>query len=346
MSESIFLRRGYSLNMNSEVIYLNFQVSGCNNNCFHCHAKAGRTNEHKLMNIDEVIKVANKFRNQFQQDIKVLLMEEPTLYPDFFELITVLEEHGFKDYPTLVSNGWGLANREDFDERLIKHYENFKPTLYGLEETHNRLAKNKDAFNEIINATEKALSIGLKVSWQIILSKQNSEEIDEIYELGKKIGVDNIFSTSGAFAYTGDFLKNAKNYVAHKEDLENINNKEVIYHDLEEIKTESDFVKEIKDGKEIKVNPFDLNHLYITNKLDVYIIYQIFSEASLGNLEQNSIKEIVKNIQNNRLPEILEKKQKLNFNELALKYGDINSTEIHSPNSLFEKLWWENYFEK
>ncbi|WP_425448299.1 hypothetical protein [Dethiothermospora halolimnae] len=75
-------------------IIIDFEISGCLNNCYHCHCNGG-IKERKFMNQDKVMDIASKFRDKLDVEVSVRLVQEQTYYPDFFDLVTKLEDNGF-----------------------------------------------------------------------------------------------------------------------------------------------------------------------------------------------------------------------------------------------------------
>lgn len=320
---------------------LNMEVTGCPNACFHCHCFGGVKNN-AFMSVDEVVSLSSKFRDKINKNVEIYLLQEQTYYPEFFSMISALEENGFtrqEREKMLVTNCYGIANIDGFAEEVKEHFNLVKPTLFGIGQTHDMHGGRKGAFEDIVKGTKKCIELGINTAWEILLTKKNSKEINEIYVLGKELGVKQIF-TSAEYMWTGTMMKNAEKYVPDIYTLNDVKNE---IYEIKRLKTERDYIKELKAGKSYNVETVDLNQLYVDRNFNVYPFGNIYPEFLIGNLKNDIDEVIFKLINQEELPIKLIEKRKLSLYELALKYGDENSLQMHTPQSLFDKysLMWQ-----
>ena len=324
-------------------LILNFEISGCNNNCFHCHCHGGLA-ETELLSIDQVIDISESFLEGVE-DIYVFLVQEQTLYHDFFKLVEELSKRGFMgkgNQKALVSNCWGLAKREGFMDQLVDHFNFVKPTLFGLESTHDQHVGRKGHFNEIIEATRQSLARGIEVGWQVMLTRKNAGELDDLYQLGREMGLeeDKIFITA-EYLYTGTFLENSSDYLPGSDDLEKVSRP--IYEQEEGIlMTEKDLIQALEEGREFEIEKVGLEQIYIDGSLNVYPISHLEPEFLLGNLNHDSVQDILEQIIDGKnLPTAIIDKRNLTLKELVAQYGNKDSRDLYTPQSLFDKLSWK-----
>lgn len=326
-------------------IILNFEVTGCPNACFHCHCFGG-IKDKSFMMVDKVLSLASKFREKMKKEVTVFLLQEQTYYPEFFKIISALEKNGFtkpEKEKILISNCYGIANIEGFVDELKEHFSAVKPTLFGIGQSHDMHGGRKGAFDDIINGTKKCVELGIDVIWQVMLTKQNSKEVDKIYDLAKGLGVKNTF-TSAEYMWTGTMSEKAEKYMPNINTLKDVKN-DIYEVKLKTLKTEGEYIKKLKNGENYDVETVNLNELYIDRKFNVYPLGHIYPEFLIGNLKDGMDKVVLKLLGKSNLPEKLVEKRKLNLNELSLKFGDENSLEMHTPQSLFDKyslMWLKN----
>lgn len=322
-------------------IILNFQVTGCPNHCFHCHCLGGNV-KRTLMDVDLVRRIAFDFREKLGWDISVRLLEEQTYYEDFFKLVNELESDGFMKRDSskmLVTNCWGLSNIPGFIDEMKDHFSCVKPTLFGIDKTHDIHAGRKGSYKDIIESSKLCIEKGIDVVWELMWTKLNTKEMDKLFEIGNDIGVKNIF-ISGGYFYTGPLIKNEDKFLPLYNDLE------LIKHDIYEykkgyLKTPGQYIKDIKNGKnyEDEIDKINLDELYIDKDLNVYPLLHLSAEFCLGNIKDSFNKIIAELKDDLYLPEVIVNKKKLRFSEIILENADIDSKQLYTPEAIFDKLY-------
>jgi len=320
---------------------LSIKITGCPNKCFYCHSYGGGSKK-AFFDIDTVIKIASFFRDNLDTDVSVLLMEEQTHYPDFFELIARLESEGFmrKDSTKwLVTNCWGIIHVPGFIDKIKDHYNTIMPTLFGINEIHDAQAGRKGSYDDIINASKECLKKGVKVIWNLKWSRLNTEDMNRLSELAENMGINSFINSE--YLFYGYFLpEQAEKYLPVIDDISKIK------YDITEykqgiLKTAGQFVDDVKNGITYDVKTVSFDDLYVIDNLNVYPLGHMSNEYCLGNIN-GSPDKIIENIKlGDNLPEAIIKKRKQNFSELVLNYVDIHSNALYTPQSLFDKLYLE-----
>lgn len=320
---------------------LSIKITGCPNKCFYCHS-CGGGNKKAFFDIDTIIKIASFFRNKLDTDVLVLLMEEQTYYPDFFELITRLETEGFmRKEPTkwLVTNCWGPNHVLGFIDKVKDHYNTIIPTLFGINETHDIQAGRKGSYDDIINASKKCVEKSIKVIWNLKWSRLNTDDMNSLSELAKSMGIES-FINSEYYFYGYFSPKQAEKYLPVFDDLSKIKY-DIAEHKQGILKTARQFADDVKNGIMYDVKTVSFDDLYVTDTLNVYPLGHMANEYCLGNINDSPDKLIENMKIGDKLPEAIIKKRKHDFSELVLNYADINSNQLHTPQSLFDMLYME-----
>ena len=238
----------------------------------------------------------------------------------------------------LISNLWGLNHVPGFIDKLKNHYSLVMPTLFGIGETHDIQARRKGSYDDIINASKECLKKGIKVNWNLKWSRLNTDDMNSLSELAESMGINSFINNEYLF-YGYFFPKYAEKYLPVSDDISKIKYNIV---EQDKIKTAKQFIKDIKSGIAYEIKTVSFDDLYVTDSLNVYPLGHMSDEYCLGNITDSPDK-IIENIKTgDNLPEAIIKKRKQNFAELVLNYADINSNILHTPQSLFDKLYLEN----
>jgi MoaA/NifB/PqqE/SkfB family radical SAM enzyme len=147
-------------------MFVDINAAGCPNTCRHCAAD-GHLPYGELYSLDELRTIKNEWG-------PLTIRFEPTAHPDFPEIYQadIASEHG----GWLVTNGFGLANRDDYPTVLAKmrtmgmHTIAF--TLHGLKEHHDWFVCRAGAFDDILLATRRIWEAGFSINWQIFVDRK------------------------------------------------------------------------------------------------------------------------------------------------------------------------------
>lgn len=114
---------------------------------------------------------------------------EPTLHPDFGEIVSYAGRLGFD--VELFTNGTRLtpsmaSHLRASNTRVVL------VSIHGLESEHNRLTQNRQAFRHAIDAVRAACAEGLHVVVEALVTHDNIEEIPQLAEHVRGLGVRHV----------------------------------------------------------------------------------------------------------------------------------------------------------
>jgi MoaA/NifB/PqqE/SkfB family radical SAM enzyme len=158
-------------------MYIDINAGGCPNTCRHCSAD-GHLPYGRLFSLEELRAIKTEWG-------PLTIRFEPTAHPDFPEIYhsDIAIEHG----GWLVTNGFGLARREDYGTMLTRMQEmglhTVAFTLHGLREHHDWFVCRTGAFDDILRATRRVKKAGFTANWQIFVDRRGIEDIPGLIEI-------------------------------------------------------------------------------------------------------------------------------------------------------------------
>lgn len=171
--------------------YIILEISeNCLLNCSHCYLGKKKTN---YMDFDKLkLLLANLY--ELGVDTIQLTGGEPLLYPFLDELIELLKGYGFQ---VLISTsgylpGCELSKIFKILRKLNKETDYIQVSLDGLEKTHNFLRGAKDAFVKTTEFIKLLIENDIKINIATVIQKSNINEIDELAEFTKSLGVNRL----------------------------------------------------------------------------------------------------------------------------------------------------------
>jgi len=116
----------------------------------------------------------------------ILIGGEPTIHPNFAEIVDVLYSAGFS--VAVVSNGVGFANI-DVAEKTVPKLNSIALSIDGTPELHNLLVDNNNAYECLSRAMFNIQKINPKIICSVtVVTKENihniNENINVLYEKG------------------------------------------------------------------------------------------------------------------------------------------------------------------
>lgn len=159
---------------------VDIEVTGCTNTCRHCSAD-GHPPYGDFFTLDEL-------RTMKQEWGPLTIRHEPTAYSNFPEVYdeSIATENG----GWLVTNGFGLARRKDYDKVFEKMFEmgihTISFTLHGLRKHHDWFVCREGAFDDILIATQHSKDFGFQPNWQIFVDKKGISDVPELVDMAVK----------------------------------------------------------------------------------------------------------------------------------------------------------------
>jgi MoaA/NifB/PqqE/SkfB family radical SAM enzyme len=155
----------------------------CNLHCGHC--PSGRHGGTGCADKTLLLRVFSEARGQGVAHV-VFTGGEPTLHPDFGELIGAAVEAGL-DF-SFVTNGWSFPKRLP---QLLTHAHRLRMITFSIdgarETTHDGL-RGRGSYRRVLQAASVCVLRGLPFSFNMTLTRVNRGEIREMVALAKGLG--------------------------------------------------------------------------------------------------------------------------------------------------------------
>jgi len=160
-------------------------TKACNLACKHCYARGGTPSKDEL-STDEVKKFMKRFA-----DLNVFTLQftggEPFIRKDFMELLRFAHELNFSI--DILTNGT-LINKEVAKKIASLNVHSVQVSLDGANpDTHDRFRGIPGAFQRTILAIKSLVKSKVRVSVATTFNRTNVNELDEIYQLVRDLGV-------------------------------------------------------------------------------------------------------------------------------------------------------------
>jgi len=166
-------------------------VDSCNLSCPTCFADSpmGTGEKVNAVPLDQIkSRVQGVIDRKGQIEILQLSGGEPTLHPDFFELIEWCHANEGIDYILVNSNGLRLAGDREFGERLRKVAQNGQFQFYlqfdGPEGSADKVLRGSDLKKTKRRAIERAEELGLPVTLAMTVIPENREQLWDTVKFG------------------------------------------------------------------------------------------------------------------------------------------------------------------
>lgn len=179
----------------------------CNNNCKFCVQADNKCKGNR--SFEEIKKDLIESRKRCEG--VVLTGGEVTIRKDFFEIVTLAKEIGYKSIQ-IQTNGRMFSSLEFCKKTIEAGATEFSPAIHGYcAEQHDFLTQSKGSFNQTVKGIKNLKSLGAYVITNTVVVKPNYATIPEIAKLLFKLKVDQF---QFAFVHPmGNALKNFENIV-------------------------------------------------------------------------------------------------------------------------------------
>lgn len=179
--------------------------TSCNLHCRYCYAQSGEDSI-KIADFSALKRIISEAKELGIRSVVVIGGGEPTLYPDFRELIAYIDSLGI--VPMVFSNT--ILITEELAEFLYGHNASVMGKLDSLRpEVQDYLAGRKGAFEDIKTGLENLVKAGFsnpdepgkfRLGISFVSNKMNLEEIEDIWHFCRK---NNIFPNMEILTPTG-----------------------------------------------------------------------------------------------------------------------------------------------
>ena len=170
----------------------------CNMNCKMCYIRMTYEEMKRVggeLSGEKWIEIAKKAIDKGMMHV-LLTGGEAILHPDFKKIYLYLREHGVfvsvNTNATLLNDDWINFFAENLPSQI-------NITVYGgSNATYASLCNNNKGFDQMKEAVEKLQSKGIKVHLNCVITKQNSHDIDKIFEFGNS---HNLFINATTYCF-------------------------------------------------------------------------------------------------------------------------------------------------
>lgn len=300
-------------------------MHGCPNRCLHCWLG---DLPNKTLTDSDAEWIASIFRPYFKDLTFYSWLREPDFCSDYKERWEKDSELSSKKPERFeLASFWRISHDPDY-VLFLKEVGTKKVqlTFFGGEETTDRYVGRKGAYQELMKATRILLDNGISPRWQFFINMENKDEVLPQIEIGKAMGVKEIFVHEGSC--DGN---NAKLYDIRIEKDAIPSELASYYLDYESILTEEQCCALLNGSEErfLPHNEGDIT-LNITSDLHVYFNFTSPSPAwCLGNLKEDPIDVIVNRAVTESVPALLLAKE-MPLGQLVARYGVKESKKAFS----------------
>ncbi len=159
----------------------------CNLSCPVCFAGSDPTREHK--SIEEIEAMFDTIcRHEIEPDVVQISGGEPTIHPDFFEILDRAKKRPFR-YLMVNTNGIKIAEDESFAKRLANYQPNFEIYLQfdSFNSDYLKKLRGADLTKIRMKAIENLNKYNISTTLVIVVEKcQNDHEIGKILEFASR----------------------------------------------------------------------------------------------------------------------------------------------------------------
>lgn len=302
MDERLWLTNWNRLYVKNEIhlkkaiapLYVGFKITeNCNQRCRHCWAGKNKISHHSLDEIKvalEKIKLLNPYH-------VTITGGEPLLHDSWLEILQFAKNN----FPVieLFTNGVLLnENHIQILSELMDELDYIQLSLDGLKETYKK-QRGSDDFDTVINNIKCIVQYGINVRINMTVTHYNIDEIVEVYELVRNLGVTS-FSVSPVYPLRrGERLVplvDYERYLFFGNKIEKIHSKSksdmnlTVIYPIEIQSKSADYTVE----NEIHQFNTDLLHWTVDGKGDIFHFMDQFpyDELKIGNIYQNAIEEL------------------------------------------------------
>ena len=166
-------------------------TTSCMNRCKICGDVLIRTKGVYMKRWKEIVDkiVSETYNTKYSCSIR-LTGGEPTLHPDFFEIVEYIDRLGI-EHGLFTTGCWDHLDAEKLLNTYNKcnNFSNFLISLHGATPAvHTEFTRREGSFEEACKYIELASDNGLSVVTNTVLTSHSVNQIEEIVELSESLG--------------------------------------------------------------------------------------------------------------------------------------------------------------
>lgn len=307
---------------------------GCPNRCKHCWL-GHMPNRTVADNTDE--QLIAYFKPYFDSITYYSWVREPDYCDDYRQRWIKDNEISIQDKPMRfeLASFYRLVRDEAYVKFLKEAgVKQVQLTFFGLEAMTDFYVGRKNAYQELLLATEILLSNGIAPRWQAFIYENNKDEIVKLLDVIDEL---NLYERCASFGEEFQFFvhagscdgENLKQYPVRIQ-KENIPEQLIPYYwEYDENLAEKECMALLSESHEkIEFEISDDIVLNISNDLNVFYNYTHMTQPwIIGNILKEDPKEMVRKIVEGDT-DALNKLRSCSYSQLAKQYGDPTSTKV------------------
>lgn len=350
------------------------EAAGCNTACMHCWANGGRYENMAIKDIEYTIKGFYNFCIEYGFNLCTYPMHEPLAHPDIIDVLQLIKDNLIGTKVTeliepMTTSGVPIATRDDWKKVLTGIKELGSNTIWfafhGVGDTHDRAVNRKGAFKELCTAVDRVKNAGFQYGSNVFVTKENISQLHQMKELFKEMKMGTTlfdiprYEPSRRAVIYDSIRPELGDLISIKDEIAEMcpgwHNK--IWRELDDY-TEASYYKRALSGSIDEFKYYwstrqDDIYLVCRNNLDIYNgdagIYGKFY-GNLKDDKESVLMNLLDDIQNERYE--FRNSPACYYNiaefpdvkELALKYGDPDSTRIYPGAETMRFKWLDRAF--
>lgn len=331
--------------MDGKILNLAVDMYGCPNRCLHCWI--GHMPNRKMdAGADEFI--MNFFSPYFEKIFFYSWLREP----DYCEDYRNRWKRDLEISKNAVPKRFELASfyrivRDDGYIPFLRSVgvKKVQLTFFGLKETQDKYVGRTGAYEEVMRASDLLIEGGIIPRWQCFINEENRDEIVQIYRIAEDIKKSRCPELE-FFVHEGSCDgENRKLYPVRIQKEHIPPELASVFLNYNNLLSEADCYDILRGDDSAPVFPVgDEITLNISNEYDVFYNFTHMTRPwVIGNMKTSDPETLVKDIISGNTPALNTAKQ-CKWSELVMKYGDINSAKVFSPDD-YSVFIYNNHLE-
>jgi len=171
--------------MNRVDIKIGYQ---CNNKCAFC-VQGDKRAKFPTKNLAEIEKNLREAFEQSKREV-VLTGGEPTVHPNFLEIVKLAKTIGFKGIQ-IQTNGRTFSSLHFCVKTIQAGANEFSPALHGsTEEIHDYLVCAPGAFDQVVQAIKNLKKLKQYILTNTVITSKNYQQLPQLAEFFVRLDVD------------------------------------------------------------------------------------------------------------------------------------------------------------
>jgi MoaA/NifB/PqqE/SkfB family radical SAM enzyme len=157
----------------------------CNFSCIHCIRD--EEGAKRFLDPELIRKILQEVEPYEMVDAVALTGGEPTIHPQFADIVALIAEFGYGF--NFVTNGWGFGKTLESLQPVREFVRAVSFSLDGARlDTHDRIRRRPGSFRQVMQAAARCRFEGLQTRINMTVTRENVEELEEMALLASRLG--------------------------------------------------------------------------------------------------------------------------------------------------------------